>query len=121
MSVVVVLYLLVTAAGFALLLIPGIWLYARLYFGAQAAVVEGARGADALRVSSRYVDGNWWRVFGTRPRRPAPTENTVGAGAQRLSQLPTRDTSRDWRASGPLRGRRAAVAFRQSSSAKDCR
>jgi len=63
-SVVVVLYLLVTTAGF-LLLIPGIWLSVRLYFGAQAAVVEGTRGRDALHVSSRYVDADWGRAFGT--------------------------------------------------------
>lgn len=41
-----------------------IWLGVRLYFGAQAAVVERRRGPDALRRSSELVKGQWWRTFG---------------------------------------------------------
>lgn len=61
---VVALYTLAVMGGFVLLVIPGIWLAVRLYFGAQAAVVESRKGRDALRRSAQLVDGMWWRVFG---------------------------------------------------------
>ncbi|HEX8086288.1 MAG TPA: hypothetical protein VF529_18505 [Solirubrobacteraceae bacterium] len=61
---VLVLYGLGVVGGMVLLVIPGIWLATRWYFGLQAAVVEGARGAAALRRSAQLVDGTWWRVFG---------------------------------------------------------
>jgi hypothetical protein len=52
------------AAGFVLLIIPGIYLAVKLYFVPQTVVVEGARGLDALRSSSDLVRGFWWRTFG---------------------------------------------------------
>jgi hypothetical protein len=60
----VVLYFIVVAFGFLLLIVPGIWLGTRLYFGAQAAVVDGASPVEALRISYRLVGGRWWRTFG---------------------------------------------------------
>jgi hypothetical protein len=51
------------AAG-ALLIVPGVWLAVRWAFVAQAVVVEGARGADALRRSAALVDGEWWSTLG---------------------------------------------------------
>lgn len=64
-AVVVLLYLGAVALGTVVLIVPGIWLSVRLYFGAQAAVIDGGRGVDALRRSSALVDGQWWRAFGT--------------------------------------------------------
>lgn len=64
-GVVVALYFLAVAVGFVLLVVPGIWLSVSLYFGAQAVVVDGARGVRALRLSGRYVEGEWWPAFGT--------------------------------------------------------
>ena len=63
-SVAVLLYTLAVFAGTIALIVPGIFLAVRLYFAAQAAVVDDARGADALRRSWRLVEGAWWRTFG---------------------------------------------------------
>ena len=52
------------AAGFVLLIIPGIYLAVKLYFVPQTVVIEGARRLDALRQSSDMVRGFWWRTFG---------------------------------------------------------
>jgi hypothetical protein len=60
----VALYALIVIGGFLLLIVPGIWLSVRLYFGAQVAVVDGVGPAEALRRSSRLVDGRWWSTFG---------------------------------------------------------
>jgi len=57
---VVVLYTLAVAVGFVLLLVPGIYLAVRLYFGVQAAIVDGARGPDALHRSAALTDQRWW-------------------------------------------------------------
>ena len=63
-SLAVLLYSLAIVAGTLALVIPGIFLGVALYFAAQAAVVDGARGAAALRHSYDLVRGNWWRTFG---------------------------------------------------------
>ena len=63
-GLVVVLYALAVGLGFLALIIPGVWLAVRWYFGAQAAVVDGSRGIDALRRSGELVHGMWWRVAG---------------------------------------------------------
>jgi hypothetical protein len=57
---------LLAALGIALgllLIVPGIYLFVRWYFVPQAVVLEGARGAGALRASGRLVTGVWWRTF----------------------------------------------------------
>jgi hypothetical protein len=56
---------LAVLCGLVLLVIPGIWLSTRWYFGPQVVVVEGLRGRAALRRSGDLVAGRWWRVFGT--------------------------------------------------------
>jgi hypothetical protein len=61
---VVLLYALAVVVGFVLLVIPGIWLSVRWYFGAQAVAAEARRGTDAFSRSEQLVQGNWWRVFG---------------------------------------------------------
>lgn len=60
----VLLYTLVTGVGFLLLIVPGVWLSVRLYFGAQAAVVDGVGPVGALRASAQLVDGRWWPTAG---------------------------------------------------------
>ena len=52
------------AAGFVLLVIPGIYLAVKLFFVPQTVVVEGVRGTESLRRSSDMVRGFWWRTFG---------------------------------------------------------
>jgi hypothetical protein len=50
--------------GALLFVLPGIWLGTRLYFGAQAAVLEGTDPMASLKRSSELVRGRWWRTFG---------------------------------------------------------
>jgi hypothetical protein len=52
------------AAGFVLLVIPGIYLAVKLFFVPQTVVIGGARGTESLRRSSDMVRGFWWRTFG---------------------------------------------------------
>jgi hypothetical protein len=57
---------LLAALGIALgllLIVPGIYLFVRWYFVPQAVVLEGTRGAGALRASGRLIEGSWWRTF----------------------------------------------------------
>jgi hypothetical protein len=54
------LYTLAVAAGLALLLAPGVWIAVRLYFGAQAAVLDDLRAFEALQRSASLVQGRWW-------------------------------------------------------------
>src|SRR4051794_13477334 len=49
--------------GFFALVIPGIWLAVRWVVVAPTVVVEGHRGADALRRSAALVTGSWWWAF----------------------------------------------------------
>jgi hypothetical protein len=63
-SVAVLLYTLCVVAGTIALIIPGIFLAVRLYFAAQAAVVDEATGTHALRRSWNLVEDQWWRTFG---------------------------------------------------------
>ena len=63
--VVVLLYALAVALGFVALIIPGIYLGVRLYFGAQSVIVDDRHGADALRRSAELTKDDWWRTFGT--------------------------------------------------------
>ena len=60
----VALYLVLLGLGFIALVIPGIWLSVRCYFGAQTVVLEGRGPVRALRRSADLVDGSWWRVAG---------------------------------------------------------
>lgn len=60
----ILLYTLGVFLGLVLFVVPGIYLAVRWYFNAQAVVVDGARGSEALRVSWRVVEGSWLRVFG---------------------------------------------------------
>lgn len=50
--------------GFLLLVVPGIWIAVRWYFGAQVAVLEGAAPEQALRRSAQLTDGRWWATAG---------------------------------------------------------
>ena len=59
----VLLYSLGVFVGFALLVIPGIWLAMRWYFAAQSAVLDGASPRRALDASAELVKGRWWTTF----------------------------------------------------------
>jgi hypothetical protein len=52
------------AAGFVLLILPGVYLFVRWFFVPQAVVIENARGWPALVRSGEVVQGFWWRAFG---------------------------------------------------------
>ena len=52
------------AAGFVLLILPGVYLAVRWFFVPQAVVIDGTRGTSALSESSQLVQGFWWRTFG---------------------------------------------------------
>jgi hypothetical protein len=60
----VALFVVGVVVGFVLLVIPGIWLSARWYFAAQAAVLEGTSPRESLNRSAALVDGRWWSTFG---------------------------------------------------------
>jgi hypothetical protein len=60
----VVIAALGIAAGFALLVLPGIYLAVRWFLVPQAVVIDGARNLGALRTSWETVQGFWWRTFG---------------------------------------------------------
>ena len=52
------------ALGLAMLVLPGLFVAVRWLFVPQAVVVDGARGAGALRASWELTRGFWWRTFG---------------------------------------------------------
>jgi hypothetical protein len=61
------LAVLLSAAGILLglpLILPGIYLAVRWVFVPQAVMIDGARGADALKRSWHLVEGAWWRTLG---------------------------------------------------------
>jgi len=59
----VALYSAAVVAGLLVFVVPGIYIAVKGYFVAQAVVVDGLRGADALRRSWALTDGSWWRVL----------------------------------------------------------
>ena len=48
-----------------LLVIPGIVVFVRFYFGSTVLVVEGKKGSKALRRSWRLAKGSFWKILGT--------------------------------------------------------
>lgn len=61
----VLLFALGVAAGLFLLVLPGLYLSIRWYFGTQSVVADGLSGVAALERSGELVRGNWWRVIVT--------------------------------------------------------
>jgi hypothetical protein len=61
---VMLMYAAGAALGLAALIVPGIYIAVRWGLAVQSVVVDGRRGADALRRSWALVEGSWWRVFG---------------------------------------------------------
>jgi hypothetical protein len=51
--------------GFLLLIVPGIIVLVRFFFGSTVLVVEGKKGSKALGRSWRLAKGSFWKVFGT--------------------------------------------------------
>ena len=60
----VVLAALGIAVGFALLVVPGLYLAVRWFLVPQAVVIDNARGWQALVRSGEVIQGFWWRTFG---------------------------------------------------------
>lgn len=60
----IMVYAAVVVLGLALFVLPGIYAAIRGYFVAQLVVIEGRRGADALRRSAELTAGRFWRTFG---------------------------------------------------------
>lgn len=58
------LYILGVGAGTLLFAVPGIWLYVAWAAAMPLLLIEGGRGAAALRRSFWLVGGRWWRTFG---------------------------------------------------------
>ncbi|MBC7537647.1 MAG: hypothetical protein H7281_02405 [Bacteriovorax sp.] len=61
--VAVVLMTIAIIIGYALLIIPGIYLSIALLFTTIVMVTEKKVGIDALKRSMEIVDGKWWNVF----------------------------------------------------------
>jgi hypothetical protein len=61
---VVLVWLVVSAVGFLVLIIPGIYTLVSWYFVVQAVVIDGQRGLTPISRSSALVRGNWWRSAG---------------------------------------------------------
>lgn len=53
-----------TAAGFVLLVLPGIWFVMSMSLVAPVLAIEGTGPLAAMRRSFRLVRGNWWETFG---------------------------------------------------------
>ena len=61
---VAILAFLVSALGFFLLVIPGIWLWVSFSVAVPVVLMEGTKGRRALGRSRRLVRGRWWPTFG---------------------------------------------------------
>ena len=65
LALVIFLLWLAVAAGFTLLILPGLYVGVRLAMSIPALVVEDRRGTKALSHSWALVDGHWWHTFVT--------------------------------------------------------
>lgn len=59
---VTLLFSLMIAVGFALLLIPGIWLWGIFQLAFVAVIVERTGVFESFGTSRRLIKGNWWRA-----------------------------------------------------------
>ena len=59
-----ILYGILVAIGFVVLIIPGLYLMVSLMFGVYAIVMEDLGPIAALKKSHELVKGNWWRTTG---------------------------------------------------------
>jgi hypothetical protein len=60
-----ILSALAVALGFLLLIIPGLIVLVRFFFGSTVLVVEGKKGSAALGRSWRLAKGHFWKIVGT--------------------------------------------------------
>lgn len=51
--------------GLILLIVPGVYLWARWFLSAQAVVAEDLGPVEGMQRSSELVKDQWWRIFGT--------------------------------------------------------
>ena len=63
-ALAVTLYWLCIMLGTLFFILPGVYLYVRLFVTPQAVVAEDRTGGEGLSRSSELVEGHWWRVFG---------------------------------------------------------
>ena len=61
----VLIYAAVVFAGTLAFVVPGLWVAVLCFFVAQAVVIDGRRGTQALMRSAELVAGRWWRTLGT--------------------------------------------------------
>jgi hypothetical protein len=61
---VLVLYSVAVTVGTFAFILPGVWLFVRLYVATAAVAIEGRRGSHALVRSWRLTRGRFWRVAG---------------------------------------------------------
>lgn len=60
-----ILSALALALGFLLLIVPGLIVLVRFFFGSTVLVVEGKKGSSALGRSWRLAKGHFWKIAGT--------------------------------------------------------
>ncbi len=58
-----VIYALAVVLGSMALIIPGIYLAVRLYYFADAILIDGEGAISSLKTSWRIAKGNWWATF----------------------------------------------------------
>ncbi len=61
---VMVLTALALMGGFILFIIPGLIFAVWFAFSYFTLILEGKRGAEAMKASKAYVEGHWWQVAG---------------------------------------------------------
>jgi hypothetical protein len=60
-----ILSVLAVLLGFVLLIVPGVIVFVRLFFGSTVFVIEGRKGSKALGRSWGLAKGHFWKVLGT--------------------------------------------------------
>jgi hypothetical protein len=60
-----ILFALAVLLGLVLLIVPGIIVLIRFYFGSTVFVIEGKKGSKALGRSWRLAKGFFWKILGT--------------------------------------------------------
>jgi hypothetical protein len=61
---VVFVWLVISAGGFVVLIVPGIYTFVAWFFVVQAVVIDNDRGLAPIARSGALVRGNWWRTLG---------------------------------------------------------
>ena len=62
---ITILSALAMLLGFVLLIVPGVIVLVRFFFGSTVFVIEGKKGSKALGRSWRLAKGHFWKILGT--------------------------------------------------------